>query len=115
MNVHTSTIPVLVPGPMLDGLPWERLPAIGEGASHKVLWRSGDSVAGLMRLDEGGSIESHTHRQAHHHLWVLEGAIDVLDTTLGPGGYGHVPAGVAHGMASTGGPATFFYLYLQPS
>jgi hypothetical protein len=115
MSVGESTLPVLVPGPTVDEAPWEELPEIGQGAAHKVLWRSGDSIAGLMRLADGGWIDSHAHRRAHHHLWVVDGAIDVLGTTLGPGSYGHVPAGVTHGMVSSGGPATFFYLYLQPS
>ena len=107
--------PVLLERFVLDGLPWEVLPGIGEGVDHKVLWRSGDSVAGVMRLAVGGSVAPHAHRVAHHHLWIIDGSIEVLATILGAGSYVHVPAGVKHGMVNRGdGEATFLYLYLQP-
>jgi quercetin dioxygenase-like cupin family protein len=108
------TTAVLFDRTALDDVRWDALPAIGEGASHKVLWRSGDSIAGLMKLAEGGCIEPHSHRRAHHHLWVVDGSIDVLDTRLDSGSYAHVPAGTAHGILNLGAAATFFYLYLQP-
>ena len=112
----TTHDPVLLEHFVLDGLPWEPLPAVGEGVEHKVLWHSDGSMAGLMRLAAGGAVGLHAHRQAHHHLWVVEGTIEVLATVLGPGSYAHVPHGVQHGMVNRGdGPATFLYLYLQPA
>jgi quercetin dioxygenase-like cupin family protein len=109
-----SMDPVLLEQFVIDGLPWEDLPAIGEGVRHKVLWRSGSSVAGLMRLARGGFVGPHAHRRAHHHLWVVDGEIEVLAVVLGTGSYVHVPAGVTHSMTNRGdGPATFLYLYLQ--
>ena len=108
--------PVLLEAFVLDGLPWEPLPAIGTGVDHRVLWHSGDSMAGVMRLAPGGSVSEHAHRRAHHHLWVLDGSIEVLATVLGAGSYAHVPAGVRHAMVNRGeGTATFLYLYLQPT
>lgn len=114
MNVLTGE-PVLLQQFVLAGLPWEPLPAIGEGVEHKILWRSGTSMAGVMRLSPGGFVGAHSHRAAHHHLWVLEGSIEVLATVLGPGSYAHVPATVTHAMVNrSDGPTTFLYLYLQP-
>lgn len=115
MALKTDNDPVLLESFVLDGLEWAPLPAIGESVDHKVLWQSGDSMSGLMRLAPGGSVSEHAHRAAHHHLWVIEGSIEVLATVLGPGSYAHVPAGVRHGMINRGdGAATFLYLYLQP-
>jgi quercetin dioxygenase-like cupin family protein len=105
---------VLADHESIDELPWGRLPALGRGVSHKELWRSGQSVAGLMRLEPGGYVDEHVHRRAQHHLWVLDGTVRILDRDLGPGSYAHVPPGVDHGMRDGGAGSTFVYLYIQP-
>ena len=116
MTVSTAHDPVLLDARMIDAAEWEPLDAIGRGVSHKVLWRSGDSLSGVMRLEVGGHVEEHAHRQAHHHLWVLEGTVEVLGTPLSSGSYAHVPAGVVHSMVNHADrPSTFLYLYLQPA
>jgi quercetin dioxygenase-like cupin family protein len=102
-------------GATVEQQAWQPLAPVGRGVSHKVLWQSGDSIAGVMRLEVDGRVDEHVHRRAHHHLWVLEGMIEVLGQRLGPGSYVHIPAGVTHGMVNQGtGPAVFHYLYLQP-
>lgn len=107
---------VVLTGPQVEHRPWEPLAAVGPGVSHKPLWDSGESVAGLMRLEVGGEVLPHAHRQAHHHLWVHQGRIEVLGEDLGEGSYVHVPGGVSHGIVNRSDePATFFYLYLHPA
>ena len=107
--------PTVLDGGAISALPWRVFHAIGVGVEHKVLWESGDSMAGVMRIAAGGQVDEHVHRLAHHHLWVTEGTVQLLGRSLGPGSYAHVPAGVAHRLVNGGdGPATFLYLYLQP-
>jgi quercetin dioxygenase-like cupin family protein len=107
--------PVVLDGATIEDLPFRAMPALGRGVSHKVLWHAGESSAGVMRLDEGGHVDEHTHRRAHHHLWVLEGTVQVLGSSLGPGSYVHIPAGISHALVNGGdGPAVFHYLYLNP-
>ena len=106
---------VTLPAQEVDSLAWEPLSAIGAGVRHKVLWRSGDSLAGVMEIAEGGRVDSHAHSRAHHHLWVLDGSVSVLGTTLSTGSYAHIPAGVEHELVNSGtGPCRFVYTYLQP-
>jgi quercetin dioxygenase-like cupin family protein len=93
---------------------WQPMQQMGTGVSHKVLWQAGHSVAGIMRIEPHGQVEWHSHRAAHHHIWVLEGTVDVAGTLLGPGSYAHVPAGVDHRLAAVGAaPTTFLYTYLD--
>ena len=110
-----STVAVTSTSDEVESLPWEALPTIGSGVRHKVLWRAGDSVAGVMEIDEGGRVNSHSHSNAHHHLWVLEGDVSVHGSSLGSGSYAHVPAGVEHELVNVGtGSCRFMYTYLQP-
>ncbi|HEY8546654.1 MAG TPA: cupin domain-containing protein, partial [Acidimicrobiales bacterium] len=72
------------------------------------------SVAGLMRLDPGASVEPHVHRRSHHHVWVVEGSAVVQGRTLAAGSYAHIPAGVRHGTTSLEPDGcTLFYLYVR--
>jgi quercetin dioxygenase-like cupin family protein len=85
-----------------------------EGVRHRVLWSDADSMAGVLRVDGGCRLGAHTHRENHHHLWVLEGEALVLGADLGPGSYVHVPSGVEHDIdaVETSG-CTVFYLYVR--
>lgn len=86
------------------------------GVRQRVLWRSGESVAGELELDPGQRLEPHAHHHAHHHQWVLEGTVHVLGRDLGPGSYIHVPAGVAHDLTTAGtSHVRLFFLYLVDS
>jgi quercetin dioxygenase-like cupin family protein len=85
-----------------------------EGVDYKLLWRSGGSVAGLMRIAPGGLVTPHAHVRSHHHLWVTDGTVEVLDEQVGPGTYVHIPAGVDHSIRAVGDSAcTMLYFYLR--
>lgn len=118
MEATSSTVPSLTGPPVLvsreelNAMEWELDPRLGQGVSHKVLWRAGDSVGGVMRIEPGGYLAAHTHRRAHHHLWIVNGSALLLGRELGAGSYAHVPAGVEHRIASTNG-CQFLYLYVD--
>lgn len=110
-----NAVPVatLVTRAAADALSWHPLEDY-EGVDYKLLWRSGGSVAGLMRIAPDGVVTPHAHVHAHHHLWVTEGTVDVLDEHVGPGTYVHIPAGVDHSIRAVGGQGcTMLYLYLR--
>lgn len=93
--------------------PWHPLEQY-EGVDYKLLWRSGKSVAGLMRIAPGGSVSPHAHVRSHHHIWVVEGDAEMMGQRVGPGGYVHIPAGVDHGISDVSPDGcTVLYLYLR--
>lgn len=109
----------LVAAPVLDhaavdAMPWVPLAGLGH-ARHKVLWRSGESLAGVMQVDPGAEIPEHSHHGAHHHMWVLDGTCTVLGRTVDAGSYAHIPGHLDHGVAAGPDGCTFFYLYLEES
>jgi oxalate decarboxylase/phosphoglucose isomerase-like protein (cupin superfamily) len=107
--------PVLLDATAIEALEWLAFPD-ADGVQYKLLWRSGWSVAGIMRLDRGAVLAAHTHQGAHHHMWVLSGEAEMLGRTVTAGCYVHVPIGVEHGIAAVG-PEGFsmLYLYLRDS
>lgn len=114
-----TVAPVLEPGEValdasaVEAIPWETLHGL-EHVQHKLLWRSGDSSAGIMRVEPGEGIASHAHREAHHHAWILEGTCTMLGARLGPGSYVHIPGGVEHAVSDIGPEGcTFLYLYIE--
>lgn len=110
----TTTGAVTASSDEIEALPWEPLREIGSGVQHKVLWRTGDSVAGVMELAPGGQVNAHVHARSHHHLWVVEGELAVHGTPLGPGSFAHVPEGVEHELVNVGdGPCRFLYTYVR--
>lgn len=85
-----------------------------EGVRHRVLWRSEESMAGVLTVEAGHRLGAHRHRVNHHHLWVLEGRATILGVELGPGSYVHIPSGVEHDIdASSTSGCTVYYLYLR--
>ena len=111
----TGAVPVatLVTRAASDALAWHPLEPF-EGVDYKLLWRSGKSVAGLMRIAPGGLVSLHSHVRAHHHMWVVEGTAEMLGEHAGPGTYLHIPAGVEHGIRDVGeGGCTVLYSYLR--
>ena len=85
------------------------------GITHRVVWRDGSSMAGVLTVAAGHRLGSHAHRVNHHHMWVLDGRAAILGADLGPGSYVHVPAGVEHDIDATAtAGCTVFYLYLYP-
>lgn len=85
------------------------------GVTHRVLWRNGHSMAGVLSVEAGHRLGRHAHRLNSHHMWVLEGHARVLDTEVGPGHYVHIPSGVDHDIDATASEGcTVYYLYLHP-
>lgn len=98
----------------IDALPQVQRAELGVGVSDRVLWRSGPSLAGIMQIDPGGRLERHTHRAAHHHMWILAGRCRVLDQVAEESSYVHIPSGMEHGMECVGAtPCRFLYLYVH--
>ena len=81
----------------IENLVWHPMPD-AQGVSTKVLWRdpSGVSCTGLMRIEPGASLASHTHRFAAHHLLILEGTARAGSNWLRPGVLRSVTAGAPH-------------------
>ncbi len=105
--------PVVLTAEAIAGLRVEPLGSL-EGVSHRVLWRTDTSMAGVMTVEKGHQLGRHAHRANHHHLWVLDGRATILGAEVGTGSYVHVPSTVDHDIdASATEGCTVFYLYLR--
>jgi mannose-6-phosphate isomerase-like protein (cupin superfamily) len=106
--------PVVLTADAIEAIAAEPLATLA-GASHRVLWRSDTSMAGVLTIAGGHRLGAHAHRANHHHMWVLDGRAVILDTEVGPGSYVHIPAGVEHDIDATSSDGcTVFYLYVNP-
>jgi quercetin dioxygenase-like cupin family protein len=111
----TTAHPIVLTPEAIDALPMERLGSI-VGVSHRVLWRTDTSMAGVLTVDGGHRLGTHAHRVNHHHIWVLDGRATILGVELGRGSYVHIPSGVEHDIdASATDGCTVFYLYAAPA
>jgi hypothetical protein len=110
MGTTTKIGPTVLTPEAIEHLPLELLGHV-QGVTHRVLWRSNRSVAGLLtcrpragwaRIPTGSTTTTSGSLTVCHRARQL----------LGPGSYGHVPAGAAHDIdtADTDG-CTVFYLY----
>lgn len=112
--VSTQVVPVVLTPQAIEALPLEPLGRL-EGVQHRVLWRDDTSMSGVLTVAPGRNLGRHTHRQNHHHIWVLDGEPIVLGQRLRPGSYVHIPSGVEHDIEAPGdGPCTVLYMYLRP-
>ena len=85
----------------------------GPGVENQLLWTDETAAAGVLTVRKGHRLGAHTHRQNHHHFWVLAGAATVLGQEIGPGTYVHVPSGVEHDIDATATEGcTVYYLYI---
>ncbi len=111
----TVTCPsVVLPRQAIEALPVEPLGHLA-GVTHRVLWRDGTSMAGVLTVAGGHRLGAHAHRVNRHHMWVLEGRAVILGSELGPGSYVHIPSGVEHDIDATGTEGcTVFYVYGHP-
>src|SRR5215207_5129590 len=57
----------------IEDQPWEPLRGLA-GVQHKVLWRFGQMIVGIVRLEPGAEEPGHAHHDAAHHVYVLQGA-----------------------------------------
>lgn len=113
-SLTTTVGPVVLTADAIAGIPAEPLGTI-EGVLHRVMWRTKDSMAGVLTVSPGKRLGTHAHRVNHHHIWVVEGRAVILGKELGPGSYVHVPSGVNHDIDATESDGcTVFYLYLRP-
>jgi uncharacterized RmlC-like cupin family protein len=95
----------------VDDVTWKPLGDL-PGVTHKVLWRSGDVVLGLIHLDPGAENPAHVHQGAHHHILITEGSATMIGRALQAGSYVYVPPGVPHEVVDVGPDGcTFFYTY----
>ena len=112
--METVSLPIVMTSEAVKALMVEPLGNL-DGVTHRVLWRDGTSMAGVMSVQAGHRLGTHAHRFNHHHMWVVEGCATILGAELGPGSYVHIPSGVYHDIdASTTGGCTVFYLYESP-
>lgn len=108
-----ATGPVVLRAEDVDALPIIPLDGL-DGVTHRVLWRSESSMAGVLRVAGGHRLGAHTHRANHHHMWVLDGRAAILGAELATGAYVHIPAGTEHDIdARDTGGCTVYYLYLR--
>lgn len=93
----------------IEGMPWTTpMP----GVHQKILWQSGDTTLGLMKVDAGHENPEHVHHAAHHHIWVLAGDATMVGKHVGAGSYVYIPPTVAHAVTEVGPDGcTFFYTY----
>ena len=110
-----TAAPIVHTSEAISDLPSEPLGPL-EGVTHRVLWRSDTSMAGVLTVAARHHLGAHAHRHNHHHIWVIDGSATILGVDVGPGAYVHVPSGVTHDIdaTSTNG-CTVFYLYIRPS
>lgn len=100
---------IVATGSDIDGMEWED---VLPGVHQKVLWRSGDTSLGLMKVDAGHENPEHTHHAAHHHILILDGECTMLGKHVGAGSYVYIPPTVAHAVTEVGPDGcTFFYTY----
>lgn len=100
---------IVATGADIENVEWE---SEQPGVEHKVLWRSGDTTLGLMRVAAGAENPEHTHHAAHHHILMLSGECTMLGKRLGPGSYVYIPPSVPHSVTETSADGcTFFYTY----
>lgn len=83
-----------------------------EGVQERTLWSSGVQVSGVMELAAGARMPEHVHEDHSHHVWVVEGSVEILGELLVPGSYAHVPAGVSHEVAAGDRGCTLFYVFM---
>ena len=110
---RSAPSPVVLGQSSIGGLAWRPLNDLGDVRS-KVLMKSRDCVAGLLRLESGTSEHAHVHADAHHHGWVVQGEAKVAGYPVREGSYFHIPAGAEHAITDVGPHGCeVFYVY-QP-
>lgn len=83
-----------------------------EGVAHRAVWQQGTSMAGRMTIAGKHHLGAHRHRSHAHHIWIIDGHVEILGEVLGAGSYVHIPAGVEHDLdARATEGCTLFYVY----
>jgi quercetin dioxygenase-like cupin family protein len=112
MAVSTPDDIVAIRADVVSGMGWQQL----GGMPHvrvKELWSSQRAVAGLLRIDPHAREVAHLHSHGQHHLWVLDGHVEINGIGLPEGSYVHVPAGALHALTNRGEQAcTLGFVFL---
>jgi uncharacterized RmlC-like cupin family protein len=96
----------------IDSTPWQPLRGLA-GVNHRVLWRMGDMIVGIVRLEPGAKEPGHGHHDADHHVYVLDGSARIGGRPVGAGSFAFVPAGVTHETSDVGPEGcTLLYTYV---
>jgi uncharacterized RmlC-like cupin family protein len=96
----------------IDGTPWQPLRGLS-GVNHKVLWRMGEMIVGIVRLEAGAQEPGHAHHNADHHVYVLDGSARIGGQPVAGGAFAVVPAGVSHATTDVGPEGcTLLYTYV---
>jgi quercetin dioxygenase-like cupin family protein len=83
-----------------------------EGVAHRVMWQHSTSMAGRMTIAAGHHLGEHQHRRHAHHMWIVDGHVEILGAVLDAGSYVHIPPGMLHDLdARATEGCTLFYLY----
>lgn len=113
-----ATVPtheVILDAAHVSALPEEQVKPGHDDVLQSILWRRGPAYAGLMKLAPGARLPTHAHHLMAHHVWVVEGEVQVLHHRLGAGSYWFIPPGTEHGLSAGAGGCTLFYLYVAPA
>ena len=95
----------------VEAIEWEPLDDL-PGVMHKVLWRSGDIVLGLIHLEPGASEPGPPHLAAQHHFYVVQGRCTIAGRPLTEGSYAYIPPETHHPTTDVGPDgATVFFTY----
>ena len=114
MEPSTTTRPIDLTAEAISAIASQPLGTL-DGVTHRALWHSDTSMAGVLSVEGGKRLGTHAHRRNHHHMWVIGGHAVVLGTEVGLGSYVHVPSGVDHDIdARATEGCTVFYLYSAP-
>jgi quercetin dioxygenase-like cupin family protein len=104
---------VVLDAAAIEELPNQRLHGLPDVLT-RLVWRSGESMAGVIEVAPGQQLPEHVHADGHHHAWIISGTAKILGVTVGPGSYVHIPAGIEHAVEEVSGEGLrMFYLFLR--
>ncbi len=95
-------------------------PPLHHGVDLRTLVHTkGRLTFGLVRMEAGGSADSHVHARSEHVIYVLEGRLAVTvgqapAVVLEPGTAVHIPDGLPHATRSVGGQSCAYIIVTAP-
>ena len=97
-----------------SALPWS--PTGWSGVSMKMLQQveSTGGMTGMMRMEAGSSIPAHSHTNADHMVFVIEGDLVEEGVSYGAGTFLVAKAGTPHGPHGSSGGCVLLTTYSGP-
>lgn len=97
-----------------SALPWS--PTGWPGVSMKMLQQveSTGGMTGMIRMEAGSSIPAHSHTNADHMVFVIEGDLVEAGVSYGPGSFFVAKAGSPHGPHGSSGGCVLLSWYSGP-